>query len=293
MGVVQRIACLSTVIVVLLSGCQSTGLGSSASSELTTPTAESDRANTPTESPPQITAPPTRESSAEIWAPTATLELWPTFAPQAGLSSTGPWYLFLASTGDSRDTYLWALNIDGTGLIRITQDPTVRFAVRPSDSSEPVVAVITASDMITPVDARLSLITLPSLNTYFERPLIGPEASTLEFMELVPVARAIAETRSLAWSPDGQVLAFIAALEGTSADVYLYEPERSQSITRVTAGETEAADLSWSPDSRYIVHEGVIDFGTGAGSLIGSVWATPVNGDPLNTPLRCAATGRA
>ncbi len=58
---------------------------------------------------------------------------------------------------------------------------------------------------------------------------------------------AIQYSNSLAWSPDSTRLAFIAALDGDSADVYLFNPA-DNSVSRLSDEDGHAADLHWSPD---------------------------------------------
>jgi WD40 repeat protein len=82
---------------------------------------------------------------------------------------------------------------------------------------------------------------------------------------------------TLAWSPDGRYLAFIAAIDGPSSDVYSYDRETGE-INRLTDGPNQAAHLFWSPDSQWIVHEEVESFGTGAGWNVKAVWAAAPDG---------------
>jgi predicted small lipoprotein YifL len=87
----------------------------------------------------------------------------------------------------------------------------------------------------------------------------------------------IENDHTLAWSPDGRYLAFIAAIDGPSSDVYSYDRDTGQ-ITRLTDGPNQAARLFWSPDSQWIVHEEVENFGTGAGWNVKAVWAAAPDG---------------
>ncbi len=92
---------------------------------------------------------------------------------------------------------------------------------------------------------------------------------------------AIQYDNSLAWSPDGTRLAFIAARDGDSADVYLFN-RSDQSITRLTDEDGHAADLHWSPDGQLLQYVSVNTFGTGAGSNMESLWSYDFKS---NTPL--------
>ncbi len=83
--------------------------------------------------------------------------------------------------------------------------------------------------------------------------------------------RAIQYDNSLAWSPDGTRLAFIAARDGDSADVYLFNPT-DISVSHRSDEDGHAADLHWSPDGQLLQYVSVNTFGTGAGSDMESLW---------------------
>lgn len=87
----------------------------------------------------------------------------------------------------------------------------------------------------------------------------------------------IENDHTLAWSPDGRYLAFLAARDGPSSDLYSLDRETGQ-INRLTDGPNQAARLFWSPDSQWIVHEEVESFGTGAGWNVKAVWAAAPDG---------------
>lgn len=55
------------------------------------------------------------------------------------------------------------------------------------------------------------------------------------------------------WSPDGQYLAFAAALEGSSTDLYVYDAN-TDAIHRLSDETEHVVIFGWSPDSRWIVY---------------------------------------
>ena len=59
---------------------------------------------------------------------------------------------------------------------------------------------------------------------------------------------------SLSWSPNGNYLAFIGAINGPSADLYVYEAFTGN-FTRLTTGENRADAPQWSPDGKWVIHE--------------------------------------
>lgn len=71
-------------------------------------------------------------------------------------------------------------------------------------------------------------------------------------------------TDSFAWSPDGTRLAFVAARDGKSADIYLFN-RSGNSVSRLTEEAGHATDLHWSPDGQLLQYLSVNTFGTGAG----------------------------
>ena len=75
------------------------------------------------------------------------------------------------------------------------------------------------------------------------------------------------------WSADGTQLAFEAAIDGDSADLYVYSAADG-SVKHLTSGSAQDYAPSWSPDGKYIVHFGTDSFGSGAGYHMVGVWAT-------------------
>ena len=71
-------------------------------------------------------------------------------------------------------------------------------------------------------------------------------------------------TDSLAWSPDGTRLAFVAARDGNSTDIYLFD-RTDRSVARLTDEAGHATALHWSPDGQLLQYVSVNTFGTGAG----------------------------
>ncbi len=107
---------------------------------------------------------------------------------------------------------------------------------------------------------------------------IKTAAATGDRTAAIEAAIAVIENdHTLAWSPDGRYLAFIAAIDGPSSDLYSYDRETGQ-INRLTDGPNQAANLFWSPDSRWIIHEEVESFGAGAGWNVKAVWAAAPDG---------------
>jgi dipeptidyl aminopeptidase/acylaminoacyl peptidase len=81
----------------------------------------------------------------------------------------------------------------------------------------------------------------------------------------------------MAWSPNGRYLAFAAALDGPSSDLYMYDAETGN-VLRMTSGPDSVAQIWWSPDGKWIVmgelHESNYPFTT-------SLWAVSASNNEL------------
>ncbi|HZY41297.1 MAG TPA: hypothetical protein VFF59_04765, partial [Anaerolineae bacterium] len=183
-----------------------------------------------------------------------------------------------------------AANSDGSGQQLITDQPIFRGDLPDGASAANGwlalrIGAQSLADLGTPDQTvMLTLVHLPDGQLKPIGPLFSPEmqqaiaAAGFDRNDAIEAGIAIVENRdTLKWSPNGRYLAFIAALDGPSSDVYSYEMQTGQ-INRLTDGLNQAANLSWSPDSRWIVHEEVESFGTGAGWNAKAVWAAAPDG---------------
>jgi hypothetical protein len=87
------------------------------------------------------------------------------------------------------------------------------------------------------------------------------------------------------WSPDGRYLAFVAAIDGPSADLYVYDTLLDQ-VSRLTDGPNQAVIMGWSPDGRWIIHAEASGFELVEGMLptpggFQAVWAVSVDGSTV------------
>lgn len=158
-------------------------------------------------------------NAAKPVEPTTTLELKPT--PIGPLSEDGPWLVYL------KDGELVAVNSDGTGRT-ILDLPTV---------SEEMADILVLEDSISPrgdifavrleregqVGWDLWLISLPDGYARIITSLLSSEEEEKVVRGASEeVKEAVLERHAMQWSPDGRSLAFVAALDGPSADIYIY-----------------------------------------------------------------------
>ncbi len=233
-------------------------------------------------------ASPTKESTA---LPTAPLDNPTTAAPIAtalpatASDSATPLLVFPTARG------LMTVRADGTGKTSIANTATTIsrnlsdgaaahgwLAFRSGAGSLDIMG--TTAQTVT-----LNLQSLPTGTLTTITPLFSPameqaiKAANGDRTDAIEAGIAILENSdTLKWSPDGRYVAFIAAIDGPSSDVYSYDRDTKQ-INRLTDGPNQAANLFWSPDSKWIVHEEVESFGTGAGWNVKAVWAAAPDGN--------------
>jgi len=224
--------------------------------------------------------------------------------PEA-LNPDGPWLV-----GVTRQGQLIGLNPDGSGLTGIWRSPLID---RYPDLQ--AAAVISQSGWIAartslstwpspPADISLDIFRLPGTEPMQRIALFSDElVARMEERGEYPVPDAnytvtgpawqnelvyltvLSERNSPRWSPEGRYLAFAAAIDGLSSDIYVYDT-RTDRVQRLTSGANQAVIMGWSPDSRWIVHAEVSSTMIADGGEIGgfpadTVWAASADGAEL------------
>ena len=106
---------------------------------------------------------------------------------------------------------------------------------------------------------------IPITNPGWERSV---EAGETPVDDPIP---AIVESTAISWSADGRYLAFAAAIDRFSADLYILDTQ-TQAVNRLAADEHAPNGPAWSPDGTQIAYAQVISFGTGAGWSVQGLW---------------------
>ena len=205
--------------------------------------------------------------------------------PDRPLSEAGPWFVFMDYTVAHE---LWALNTDGSGATMLwsllDEQASDSYTLWPAPSGGRIALLQYAQGLRTapvlrvlelPTGKELAVVNLLTGQTDYDS-LEGEARSAAD-----QVWAAVGVWNRPAWSPDGRWLAFNAAIDGPSADVYVYDTS-NDTIERLTDGPDQSVDLAWSPDGAYIVH-GVADslyYGySGLGYGMISAWAAPPDPD--------------
>jgi hypothetical protein len=228
---------------------------------------------------------PTQAGTAPVvpLATTTVEVLLPTYWP---ISTTGPWLVYRNEGG------FVVANPDGSGRMRLFDGAGLGAVYlynveTVASASGAWIALYTFDDPETMSGPSLQLVHVPDGIVRWSTRLLSKEieADLAEGAEAgspaSEAAQAVTMQGSLAWSPDSQRLAFVAALNGPSSDLYVYDLGKGR-LSRVTSGPNQIASVSWSPDGLWIAHQAVESFGSGAGWTMGAVWAVSPDGRQLN-----------
>jgi hypothetical protein len=178
------------------------------------------------------------------------------------LSINGPWFIY-------RNIYsiLIAANQDGTGRTELTNENTTLDLMKISGpflsylSSSTSNGLLADRTLLGDANVLLSVYQLPQIEPILVLPLLN-DAIEIPAQEdlLYPTSELISIViEELKWSPDSQELAFAAALDGPSSDLYLYNVS-DKSITRLTDGPDQAGKIHWSPDGKWIIYESIFSY---------------------------------
>ncbi len=205
------------------------------------------------------------------------------FAPSAdrwvSLSDEGPWLVFKARkelNGPSSLASLFISNVDGSGrkLLGPGSIPSSEVVVSPT--GDRFAYILRDEDG----EPHLVIRMVPSGEIETDIALISPEVieAISEQDELEDqILQAVGGVDSLAWSPHGHYLAFIAALDGTNTDVNRFDTW-SNNITRLTSNSMNAYFPSWSPDGEWVLHLKGESIGGLAEVNIAGMWVVSPDG---------------
>ncbi|MBN1123288.1 MAG: PD40 domain-containing protein [Anaerolineae bacterium] len=243
MNATRRIVSI-LLLCVLMAGCGSAATTESTITETDAPTETATTTSTatlvePTVIPTSAHTPPQKLTLTPTLTPSLTFTPAPTSS--VPLSDTGPWLITLVSSPDGRHV-LYAMNPDWTGRTELISGYFYKtFAFRPGDDLEDgvTIAYITRHYEHQP-DGWLNIAHVPG-GDEVRIAQVSDEDDATYYQEFV-------------WSPDGTKLAYTAAVEDGTFDLYVYDLA-TESITRLTDEvEKHIYRLEWSPDGDYILY---------------------------------------
>jgi hypothetical protein len=196
----------------------------------------------------------------------------------AQLNPNGPWLIYPTSAG------IKATNADGSGTFLVA--PT---SIKDMVASEPDIPTGISPNGRLLAHRKsnaagngwdLEIIRFPDLTAEIITPLISTEnlaKMQTDFSVQMLLTSAVLYDSPVQWSPDERYLAFVAALDGPSSDLYVYDTV-SKKVNHITSGELEVALPVWTPDGSEIIYQVVTTFGTGAGWTTNGVRAVHPDG---------------
>ncbi len=199
------------------------------------------------------------ETQTPTIAQTATTEPFtPTVRSTAPID--GPWLVFPAVDANA----LIAYDLDAKVMIEIMlPEPIITSDLGCGLSPDGHTLVVRAGSEFNTDELGIYRIDLPSgtvtqltplLSITNQRKLVNEEGSRV-FQTLEAVTRE----DGLAWSPNGRYLAFIAALEYNTADLYVLDLEKGR-LERLNGVYSQSASPFWSPGSNWLVTQELEDF---------------------------------
>ena len=196
---------------------------------------------------------PTMTATTSIPAPPPTL----TQSVPAGLST-----MYASPKG------IWLSNPDGTSLTKLTDLGTDGIDLRRlrSPNGDRIALIVQTAEGFDLVEVMIpggETRTIAHLYSITKDELIADPTSERAF-----TAYAIRDYDNVAWQPGGRYLAFVGAMDGPTADLYLYDTESGE-IRRLTDGDVQAVFPTWSWDGEFILLYGVSWRGPFGGAILG------------------------
>ena len=197
----------------------------------------------------------------------------PTITPYPGLQAQGPYLLFTKSGNE-----FTIMDPDGKGRkqFQLPNDGSIRELEPAVSPDGKWLAYFTGSNR-EPYDLALHVINLSNERSDIVAHLMAPgypenlrpvaeslvlsdyrsECPSIECLTQLTSTIFEFGIASLAWSPNSQLLAFSAQIDGPSSDIYLYDT-KSQTIHRLTDEIENIWQIEWSPTGEKILYHAAV-----------------------------------
>lgn len=178
----------------------------------------------------------------------------PTTAPD------GPWLVFPSAD----ETFLIAYDLDAKIQIEIVlPEPIIFSDLTRGLSPDGHTLMVRAGTATTTDELAIYQVDVPSGEVTKITPLLAITNQRKLVNEtgsrVYQTLEAVTREDGLAWSPDGRYLAFIAALENNSADLYVLDLEKDR-IERLNGVYSQSASPLWGPASNWLVTQELEDY---------------------------------
>ena len=256
----QRRLILSAILLLFVTACSPTALPVTSTPNIPQATASPVPTKVLASNTPSAISSP---SSTATPKNTAT----PTLEPRVkGLQQKPPWLIISAQDG------LWAANVDGSNLASLLEKSYERIDLHQAISPAAHQIAVLTGDQDDSRSLALQIIFLPDGGLYKVTDLISQDTQ-LDANAI----QAVLKGPSYAWSPDGNQLAFVGALDGPNADVYVYDMV-SRKIQKVSQDDGQDFSPAWSPDGTSILYFETDSFGPGAEVPVKGIWLAAADG---------------
>ncbi len=187
-------------------------------------------------------------------------EVMSTTTPTPEIEADGPWLVYLAPGGDGIHAY----DLDARTILSISlPSPVYKTDLTRGLSPDGHSLVLRAGSPLNFDELALYQIDLPSTNPTPISPLMSlslqreivNEGSNRAFETF----KAVTLDPGIAWSPSGRFLAFNAALDNESSDLYLFDTLNNR-VERLNGLYTQNTSPFWSPASNWLVTQELGDF---------------------------------
>jgi hypothetical protein len=176
-----------------------------------------------------------------------------------------PWLVYPAPDG----TGIHAYNVDTEVILEVTlPEPVYVRDLLTGLSPDGQLLVIRAGSPLNTDELALYQIALPSTEITRLSPLLSLSLQREIVNEGDPRAfetfQAVTLEQGLAWSPDGRYLAFTAALNNNSSDIYIYDTE-TERVERLNGLYSHSVTPFWSPANDRLFTQQMRDDGDETG----------------------------
>lgn len=183
-----------------------------------------------------------------------------TATPSPTVAVDGPWLVYPAP----RPGVIQAYDLDaGVTLDIVLPEPIFTNDLLNGLSPDGHTLVVRAGSELITDELGLYLIDLPSLEVTQLTPLLSLSVQRNIINHVGTRAfdtfRAVTREDGLAWSPDGRFLAFTAAMDALSSDLYMWEPQNDR-IERLNGVYSHSASPYWAPGSNWLVSQELGDY---------------------------------